>query len=74
MTTDCFRRGIAAALRYDKSIALAPPSTNRLARHDRQSRVVVSTTGAIKELLKEARRVKGSNPPNWTGNKPVKYG
>jgi 3-hydroxyisobutyrate dehydrogenase/2-hydroxy-3-oxopropionate reductase len=31
-------------------------------------------TGAIKELVKEARRVKASNPPNWTGNKPVKYG
>jgi len=31
-------------------------------------------TGAIKELVKEARRVKVSNPPNWTGNKPVKYG
>lgn len=31
-------------------------------------------TGAIKELVKEARRVKAANPPNWTGNKPVKYG
>src|SRR6202167_5437789 len=31
-------------------------------------------TGAIKELVKEARRIKASNPPNWTGNKPVKYG
>ncbi len=31
-------------------------------------------TGAIKELVKDARRVKASNPPNWTGNKPVKYG
>ena len=30
--------------------------------------------GAIKELVKDARRVKASNPPNWTGNKPVKYG
>ena len=30
-------------------------------------------TGAIKELVKEARRIKASNPPNWTGNKPVKY-
>jgi len=30
--------------------------------------------GAIKELVKEARRVKASHPPNWTGNKPVKYG
>ncbi|HEY5067849.1 MAG TPA: NAD(P)-dependent oxidoreductase [Xanthobacteraceae bacterium] len=31
-------------------------------------------TGAIKELVKEARRVKASNPPDWTGKKPVKYG
>jgi 3-hydroxyisobutyrate dehydrogenase-like beta-hydroxyacid dehydrogenase len=31
-------------------------------------------TGAIRELVKEARRIKASNPPNWTGNKPVKYG
>ena len=31
-------------------------------------------TGAIKELVKEARRIKATNPPNWTGNKPVKYG
>jgi 3-hydroxyisobutyrate dehydrogenase-like beta-hydroxyacid dehydrogenase len=31
-------------------------------------------TGAIKEVVKEARRVKATNPPNWTGNKPVKYG
>ncbi|MGH6985148.1 MAG: NAD(P)-dependent oxidoreductase, partial [Stellaceae bacterium] len=31
-------------------------------------------TGAIKELVKEARRIKASDPPNWTGNKPVKYG
>jgi len=30
-------------------------------------------TGAIKETVKEARRVKASNPPNWTGNKPLKY-
>ena len=30
-------------------------------------------TGAIKELVKEARRIKATNPPNWTGNKPVKY-
>jgi 3-hydroxyisobutyrate dehydrogenase-like beta-hydroxyacid dehydrogenase len=26
-------------------------------------------TGAIKELVKEARRVKASNPPDWTGKK-----
>jgi 3-hydroxyisobutyrate dehydrogenase len=31
-------------------------------------------TGAIKELVKEARLIKATNPPNWTGNKPVKYG
>jgi len=31
-------------------------------------------TGAIKELVKDARRIKASNPPNWTGNKQVKYG
>ena len=30
-------------------------------------------TGAIKELVKEARRIKATNPPNWTGNKPLKY-
>jgi 3-hydroxyisobutyrate dehydrogenase len=30
-------------------------------------------TGAIKEVVKEARRVKATNPPNWTGNKPLKY-
>ena len=26
-------------------------------------------TGAVKELVKEARRIKASNPPNWTGKK-----
>ena len=31
-------------------------------------------TGAIKEPVKEARRIKASNPPNWTGNKWLKYG
>ncbi|MGD0147069.1 MAG: NAD(P)-dependent oxidoreductase [Xanthobacteraceae bacterium] len=31
-------------------------------------------TGAIKELVKEARRIKASNPPNGTGKGPVKYG
>ena len=30
-------------------------------------------TGAIREVVKEARRVKAANPPNWTGNKPLKY-
>ena len=31
-------------------------------------------TGAVKELVKEARRIKATNPPNWTGKGPVKYG
>src|SRR5205823_6253198 len=31
-------------------------------------------TGAIKELVKEARRTKAANPPNWTGKGPTKYG
>jgi 3-hydroxyisobutyrate dehydrogenase/2-hydroxy-3-oxopropionate reductase len=31
-------------------------------------------TGAIKELVKDARRIKASNPPNWTGKGPTKYG
>jgi 3-hydroxyisobutyrate dehydrogenase/2-hydroxy-3-oxopropionate reductase len=31
-------------------------------------------TGAIKELVKEARRIKATNPPNWTGKGPMKYG
>jgi 3-hydroxyisobutyrate dehydrogenase/2-hydroxy-3-oxopropionate reductase len=26
-------------------------------------------TGAVKELVKEARRVKAANPPGWTGRK-----
>jgi 3-hydroxyisobutyrate dehydrogenase/2-hydroxy-3-oxopropionate reductase len=30
-------------------------------------------TGAIKEVVKEARRVKATNPPNWTGKGPMKY-
>jgi 3-hydroxyisobutyrate dehydrogenase len=30
-------------------------------------------TGAVKELVKEARRIKASNPPNWTGKGPMKY-
>ncbi len=30
-------------------------------------------TGAIKEVVKEARRVKATNPPNWTGNPLLKY-
>ncbi len=31
-------------------------------------------TGAVKELIKEARRIKATNPPNWTGKGPTKYG
>jgi 3-hydroxyisobutyrate dehydrogenase/2-hydroxy-3-oxopropionate reductase len=30
-------------------------------------------TGAVKELVKEARRIKATNPPNWTGKGPTKY-
>ncbi len=30
-------------------------------------------TGAIKELVKDARRIKATNPPNWTGKGPMKY-
>ena len=30
-------------------------------------------TGAVKELVKEARRIKAANPPNWTGKGPMKY-
>jgi 3-hydroxyisobutyrate dehydrogenase/2-hydroxy-3-oxopropionate reductase len=30
-------------------------------------------TGAVKELVKEARRIKAANPPNWTGKGPTKY-
>jgi 3-hydroxyisobutyrate dehydrogenase len=29
-------------------------------------------TGAIKELVKEARRIKAANPPDWTGNQQAK--
>src|SRR5262249_54292408 len=28
-------------------------------------------TGAVKELVKEARRIKATNPPNWTGKGPT---
>ena len=38
-----------------------------------QAGLSLPITGAIKELVKEARRIKATNPPNWTGNKPVKY-
>ncbi len=30
-------------------------------------------TGAVKELVKESRRIKATNPPNWTGKGPQKY-
>src|SRR5215475_9144921 len=30
-------------------------------------------TGAVKELVKESRRIKATNPPNWTGKGPTKY-
>jgi len=30
-------------------------------------------TGAVKELVKEARRIKATNPPNWTGKGATKY-
>jgi len=29
-------------------------------------------TGAVKELVKEARRIKAANPPNWTGSKQTR--
>ena len=31
-------------------------------------------TGAVKELVKESRRIKATHPPNWTGKGPTKYG
>ena len=30
-------------------------------------------SGAIKETVKEARRVKAANPPQWTGKAPIPY-
>ena len=30
-------------------------------------------TGAVKELVKEARRIKATNPPNWTGSKRRRF-
>lgn len=36
--------------------------------------LALPVTGAVKELVKEARRIKAANPPNWTGKGPVKYG
>ena len=35
-----------------------------------QAGLSLPITGAVKELVKEARRVKAANPPNWSG-KPV---
>ena len=29
-------------------------------------------TGAVKELVKEARRIKAANPPDWTGSKQTR--
>lgn len=29
-------------------------------------------TGAIRELVKDARRIKATNPPDWTGRKPAR--
>ena len=33
--------------------------------------LALPVTGAVKELVKEARRIKAANPPDWTGNKQV---
>jgi 3-hydroxyisobutyrate dehydrogenase len=38
-----------------------------------KSGLSLPVTGAIKELVKEARRIKASNPPDWTGKGPQKY-
>ncbi len=35
--------------------------------------LALPVTGAIKELVKEARRIKATNPPNWTGKGPTSY-
>jgi 3-hydroxyisobutyrate dehydrogenase-like beta-hydroxyacid dehydrogenase len=34
-----------------------------------KSGLSLPVTGAVKELVKEARRIKAANPPNWTGQK-----
>jgi 3-hydroxyisobutyrate dehydrogenase len=34
-----------------------------------QAGLALPVTGAVKELVKEARRVKAANPPNWTGRR-----
>ena len=34
-----------------------------------ESGLSLPVTGAVKELVKEARRIKAANPPNWTGTK-----
>jgi 3-hydroxyisobutyrate dehydrogenase-like beta-hydroxyacid dehydrogenase len=41
-----------------------------VARMADQAGLSLPVTGAIKELVKEARRVKYSNPPLWTGKRP----
>jgi 3-hydroxyisobutyrate dehydrogenase-like beta-hydroxyacid dehydrogenase len=40
-----------------------------VARMTDQAGLALPVTGAIKELVKDARRVKASNPPPWTGKK-----
>ncbi len=34
-----------------------------------QAGLALPITGAVKELVKEARRIKATNPPDWTGKK-----
>src|SRR5215211_8790909 len=34
-----------------------------------QAGLALPITGAVKELVKEARRIKATNPPRWTGSK-----
>jgi hypothetical protein len=36
-------------------------------RYDRQGRASLPITGAIKELVKDARRTKATSAPKWTG-------
>jgi 3-hydroxyisobutyrate dehydrogenase-like beta-hydroxyacid dehydrogenase len=37
-----------------------------------KSGLSLPVTGAVKELVKEARRIKAANPPDWTGSKRTK--
>jgi 3-hydroxyisobutyrate dehydrogenase/2-hydroxy-3-oxopropionate reductase len=37
-----------------------------------KSGLSLPVTGAVKELVKEARRIKAAEPPNWTGHKPAR--